>query len=179
MNNLQDRWIPKKLLNLGCGKKIKEGFINVDIFRSKGVDQVWNLNNYPYPFKSDIFDLILADNVLEHLDSSIRPLEEIWRIAKKDAEVEIIVPLAPTSHAFRDPTHKQFYTYRTWEYFTDMSNLNYYSQARFEILEKKIMLHNRLRWLDWTVNICPKFMCEFFSQFFPPAFIKVNLRVIK
>ncbi|MBS3084792.1 methyltransferase domain-containing protein [Candidatus Pacearchaeota archaeon] len=171
-----------KKLHLGCGRKYKEGFINLDISKNVKADVYHDLNKYPYPFKDNTFDYIYADNVLEILTSITKPMEELSRISKKGAIIEIIVPLAPTSHAFRDPTHKTFFTYRTFEYFLDGSGLNYYSKARFEIIKRRIIFHNRLGFLTKLINLnesfC-KFLCEFFSQFFPPAFIHVRLRVKK
>ena len=171
-----------KRLNVGCGKDIRKDYINLDSVKLEGVDIVYDLNKYPWPFKKNQFDYILCDNILEHLDSIIKPLEELSRISKKDAIIEIIVPLAPTSHAFRDPTHKQFYTYRTVEQYIKDSGLNYYSKARFEIVGRKIVFHNRLGFLTKLINISEKgckFLCEFFSQFFPPAFVHIKLRVVK
>ncbi|HPC10341.1 MAG TPA: class I SAM-dependent methyltransferase, partial [archaeon] len=65
-------------LNIGCGKKILKGYINLDVVKLPGVDIVHDLNKYPWPFKDNYFDEIYADNVLEHLDDIIKPIEEIW-----------------------------------------------------------------------------------------------------
>ena len=37
-------------LNLGCGLLAEEGFLNVDILDLPTVDQVINLDVFPYPF---------------------------------------------------------------------------------------------------------------------------------
>jgi len=125
-------------LNIGCGKKQLKGYINLDSTKLKGVDVIHNLNKYPWPFKNNYFDEIYADNVLEHLNSITQPIEEIWRISKAGAKIKIIVPYTPSVWAFCDPTHKQFYTYFTLDYFTKDAKLNYYSNARFKIIKKKI-----------------------------------------
>ena len=182
MDETKNKIGQKIKLHVGCGKNYKKGFVNLDLSKDVKADVYHNLNNYPYPFKDNTFDYIYADNVLEILDDIIKPLEELCRISKKDAIIEIIVPLAPTAHAFRDPTHKQFYTYRTFEYFLKNAGLNYYSTARFRIVKRKIVFHNRLGFLTKLININEKickFLCEFFSQFFPPAFIYVKLEVKK
>jgi len=173
----------KKRLNLGCGINIEKGSINLDGVKLKGVDVVHDLNKFPYPFKDNTFDEVFADNVLEHLNDLQKPLEELSRICKPNAILEIIVPLAPTMNAFRDPTHKLFFTYRTFEYFTEETkSLNHYTKARFKIISRKIVFHNRLKFSTWLINIHPKFtkfISEFFSQFFPPAFLRINLGVVK
>jgi len=169
-------------LHLGCGTNLKKGWINLDISKEVKPDICHNLDKFPYPFKDNFFDYVYADNVLEHLEDLMKTMEELNRITKKEGIIEIIVPLAPTMHAFRDPTHKLFFTYRTFEYFLKNNGLNYYSKARFEIVERKIVFHNRLGFLTKLINlnkkVC-KFLCEFFSQFFPPAFIHIKLKVEK
>ncbi|MCZ7614805.1 MAG: hypothetical protein M5T52_15055 [Ignavibacteriaceae bacterium] len=41
-----------KKLNLGCGKDIKDGYINLDIV-DYGGNQIHDINSFPYPFKED------------------------------------------------------------------------------------------------------------------------------
>ena len=171
-------------LNLGCGINIEEESINLDMIDLAGVDVVHDLNNFPYPFEDNTFNEVFADNVLEHLNDLQKPLKELHRICKKGAIIDIIVPLAPTMFAFRDPTHKLFFTYRTFEYFTEeaISLSHYIIKSKFKILSRKIIFHNRLKIITKIINIHPKFtkfMCEFFSQFFPPAFLRIKLEVNK
>ena len=64
-------------LNIGCGNKKFNGWINLDSSKEVRPDKVHDLNKYPYPFKDNEIDEVYADNVLEHLDSIIKPLEEI------------------------------------------------------------------------------------------------------
>ena len=45
-------------LNIGCGKKILNGYINLDVVKLPGVDIVHDLNKYPWPFKDNYFDEI-------------------------------------------------------------------------------------------------------------------------
>lgn len=40
-------------LTIGCGKKIEEGYINLDKIALKGVDIVWDLDKFPYPFEDN------------------------------------------------------------------------------------------------------------------------------
>ena len=98
-----------KKLNLGCGKKIKQGYINLDNKFFRGVDVIHDLDKYPYPFKDDYFDYVLCDNVLEHLDNLIKTMEELHRITKKNGTIEIIVPYFSSIGAFQDPTHRHFF----------------------------------------------------------------------
>ncbi|HRT03922.1 MAG TPA: methyltransferase domain-containing protein [Candidatus Diapherotrites archaeon] len=169
-------------LNIGCGKKILKGYINLDVVKLPGVDIVHDLNKYPWPFKDNYFDEIYADNVLEHLDDIIKPIEEIWRISKKNATIKIIVPFSPTIWAFVDPTHKQFYTHYTFDYFTKDNDLNYYSKARFEIVKKKIIFSKYLKVIEWIVNsnkLCKKIYLHSFYTLIPPMLLYFELKTIK
>ena len=38
-----------KKLNFGCGRDIREGYVNADIARLDGVDKVFDFNKFPYP----------------------------------------------------------------------------------------------------------------------------------
>ena len=54
-------------LNLGCGNKIKEGYVNVDKFDYYNCDVVHDLELFPYPFDNDTVEYILLSHVLEHI----------------------------------------------------------------------------------------------------------------
>jgi predicted SAM-dependent methyltransferase len=169
-------------LNIGSGNKIMKGYINLDIAKLKNVDVVHDLNIYPYPFKDNTFEEVYADNVMEHLDDIIKPVEEIHRISKNNAIIKIIVPYSPSIWAFCDPTHKQFYTYFTFDYFTEDSTLNYYSKARFEIIKKTIRFNSYLSFLNRLVNLTKKtqgIYNMFFNGICPAMFLDFELRVIK
>lgn len=169
-------------LNIGSGNKIKKGYINLDIVKLKNVDVVHDLNKYPWPFKVNQFNEIYADNVLEHLDSIIKPIEEIWRISKNKAKIKIIVPYTPSVWSFCDPTHKQFYTFFTLNYFSEKSELNYYSHARFKINNRKIRFGKHLFLFEWIINsmsIFKKIHAIYLYFLIPATFLEFDLEVIK
>jgi SAM-dependent methyltransferase len=171
-----------KKLHIGCGRDIKNGFVNLDSVKLPGVDVVHDLNKYPWPFKKDYFDYVYASHVLEHLNSTIDPMEEIWRITKHGAKVSVEVPIFPSIGSVADPTHRVFYTYRTFDYFRPEDGLNYYSKARFMILSKQIIFHKPLLLFQWFFNSSIK-MQKFYTQylsFMIPAFaLRVELKTLK
>ncbi len=171
-----------KKLTVGCGKDIKKDFVNLDIVGLPGVDVVHDLNKYPWPFKENEFEYIYCDNVLEHLNEIIKPLEEIWRISKSKAKIRIIVPIFPSVWSFCDPTHKSVYTYFTFNYFGLKFDLNYYSKARFSILKRKILFNKFLKPFEWIVNcseISKKIWAFYFSHLINAQFLDVTLETIK
>lgn len=129
-------------LNLGCGNKKIDGYVGVDFINTKNTEIVHNLNYFPYPFEKDSVDEILMDNVLEHLDDLIGVLEELYRILKPGGVIKINVPYAKSDGAFKDPTHKHFFTEKTFQYFTEGYQYNYYSKARFKI--------NKIDFISWN-----------------------------
>jgi hypothetical protein len=170
-----------KKLNLGCGKDIKDGYVNLDSVKLPGIDIVHNLDKYPWPFKNNEFDEIEGYMILEHLDSIIKPLEEIWRISKNKAIIKIKVPLFPSIYSVSDPTHKQFFTYFTFNYFTENDNLNYYSKARFNILQRgfRFSWNKFLNFPSIFMNRFPKLYSRYLSSILPCNELYVELEVVK
>lgn len=80
-------------LNLGCGRDIREGWVNIDQFEGEGVDMVYDLNKLPYPFKNNSVDKIYIRLLLEHLD--VRYYDffiEVLRILKPKGRIELVCP---------------------------------------------------------------------------------------
>ncbi len=93
-------------LNLGCGAFNKEGYVNVDVGgEHSNPDVVHNLNEFPYPFSSNYFDLIEADHVLEHLENPFGVMQELHRLLRKDGQLIIRVP--HFSRGFTHADHKR------------------------------------------------------------------------
>ncbi|MCB0379922.1 MAG: class I SAM-dependent methyltransferase [Flavobacteriales bacterium] len=127
----------KKKLNLGCGTDIREGWINLDNFDDKRIDVKHDLETFPYPFEDNYFDEIIAVNVLEHIENPVRVIEELHRITAKNGKVTIRVPYYNSKDMGTDPTHKNFFSEHSLDYF-DPSKKHcqerpYYSTARFSI----------------------------------------------
>lgn len=79
-------------LNLGCGGKSIEGYINVDIFKGKVVDQIFNLDKIPY--KDNTILEISSEHALEHV-SFIRveqALCEWYRVLQPNGTVNLKMP---------------------------------------------------------------------------------------
>ena len=131
-------------LNMGCGTDIRDGYVNLDIVKKEGVDVVHNLNKYPYPFDDNTFDEVIVDNVLEHLDNTIKAIEEIYRLCKNNAKVYIAVPNYNAYHFFSNPQHKLFFNYETFDFLSQnkgkeaKEGLNHYTKAKFDVIKKSV-----------------------------------------
>ena len=127
-------------LNLGCGKKIKEGYVNADITPFEGVEKIFDFNVFPYPFSDSEFDEILADNVLEHLDDIPMIMKELHRIAKSGGVVRIIVPYYNCYGAYNDITHKHYFSHLAFEpFYRKDARGNYFLGEEFELGRLKLI----------------------------------------
>ena len=96
-------------LNLGCGNKIYDGYVNVDKFDLYDVDIKHDLEKFPYPFKDNSVEEIKLSHVLEHIGQDpnifIGILKEFYRICKNQALIDIAVPHPRHDDFIADPTH--------------------------------------------------------------------------
>jgi SAM-dependent methyltransferase len=91
-----------KNLNLGAGKIKKPGYINIDWDSAYNPDILHNLNEFPYPFSDNYFDVIEASHVMEHLDRPFEIMKELHRLLKPGGTLLIKVP-----HFSRGFTHSE------------------------------------------------------------------------
>lgn len=162
----------KKKLNLGCGEDIKEGFINLDFVDLKGVDIVHNLEKFPWPFKDNEFDEIYTSHYLEHINDFERTILEIKRIAKNGAKITIRVPHFSCGVTYRDPTHKIFYSYFTFDYYIK-NPLQKTTYDKFEKLKFLKIIDRQLNFtrlafpkLNYIFNPLINFNPEIYERFF-------------
>ena len=95
------------LLDIGCGIDKPQGYIGLDREPYPGVDGVRDLMR-GLPFVDDTFDGARAHHVLEHFDGEdlIFLVEEMWRVCRAGAIIEVVVPDASSPNRYRDPTHR-------------------------------------------------------------------------
>lgn len=172
-----------KILDLGCGKRKRPGSIGVDYSDRHNADVIHNLNVFPYPFFDQEIDQIYMDNVLEHLDDPLKVMEEIYRICKPGARIEISVPYFRSLWAFIDPTHKNYFTVDSFAYYdpTHIICRRYdYTPARFlvEGIHFNRFLKNRLfkRLVIIFANKHPNRYEYYFSHLYPLDEISYSLQ---
>ena len=104
-------------IDLGCGSHKVTGYIGVDVAPSPSVDIVADLTRR-FPFGSSSVDHLRAHDIIEHLPDRIHTMNEIWRICKPDALVDIRVPSSDGRGAFQDPTHVSFWNVNSFLYYS-------------------------------------------------------------
>lgn len=152
-------------LNLGCGKDIFDGYINLDIVALNGVDVVHDLNKLPLPFKDNEFEEIYAKDIIEHLEY-IPLMKELHRILQPRGKLIIKSPHYTSLNFWTDPTHKHAFAVRTFSFFAkenpNLPNIDrsYYFDFQFSKIESvKITFPRHFPWdriNEWLVNIHPK-----------------------
>lgn len=127
-------------LDLGCGRAKRAGAIGVDRVALPGVDVVHDLDHVPYPFRDDSFDEIYATHVIEHVESILEVMEEIYRVSKAGARVTVITPHYTDAISWQDPTHRWHLNTYSMSYFDPDYHTNHYTRARFRVLRREVEL---------------------------------------
>lgn len=97
-------------LNFGCGEDIMEGWDNIDVQKGLKITKSFDFDRFPYPIKEDTYDYVYSRSVLEHLEEPDKVLNELWRICKPNAIIEIIVPYYNNKSAFGDFNHLHYFS---------------------------------------------------------------------
>ncbi|PLW95191.1 MAG: hypothetical protein C0592_00590 [Marinilabiliales bacterium] len=174
-------------LNLGCGTDIKEGWVNLDVSPLEGVDVVHDVNTLPLPFEDELFDYILCQDILEHIEY-IPVLKELHRIMKKGGIIEIRVPHFTSRINYIDPTHKKRFSIETFDFFTSKApnGRDYYFDFHFEkVIYKQIWFYKKGLFFgnylfEPFINAGNRmrmyYEASFLSRLFPCANIRVKLQ---
>ena len=104
-----------------------DGFVNADISPNVKPDQVVDFNQFPWPFKDNEFDHIVAKDILEHLGDTtadfIKVIKEMYRISHNGAIWEVQSPHWRCDIAIDDPDHKRLITMGMFNLFNKRSLL--------------------------------------------------------
>ena len=174
----------KTKLNLGCGKDIREGYLNVDYYKDKGVDLQHDLNDYPYPFKDNQFQEILLLDILEHLDKPDKCIRELWRIGKKGCKIKITTPHYASVNAWGDMTHKRSFSQNSFVHFDinekKGNSLEFHQKEKFKV-KVKLITPKIYKFLGITffMKKFPKVYERFFAYIFPIQGLEFYLEVVK
>ncbi len=108
-------------LDIGCGKKKKEGFIGIDCIAFPGVDHVLNVADERWPFDDNSVDEVYASHIIEHLTARERVafVNELYRVLKPGAKCTLIAPHWASCRAYGDPTHQWPAISEWWFYYLD------------------------------------------------------------
>jgi SAM-dependent methyltransferase len=170
-----------RLLDVGCGRRKHPGAVGIDRAADTDADVVHDLDVFPWPLPAGEFDVVICQDVLEHLQDVVGAMEEIHRVAAPGAEVRIRVPHFSSVQAWTDPTHRHAFASESFGYFTGDSLYPHYTRARFRIERRRINL-----WKPWRhlgvgalANRFPLRYEKLFAYLFPAESLEFTLRVEK
>lgn len=94
-------------LNLGCGSKRLDGYLNVDKYGDPELRV--DLEKFPWPWPDNSIAKIELSHVLEHLgqqtETYLQIIQELYRICQPQAEIHVVVPHHRHDFFVHDPTH--------------------------------------------------------------------------
>jgi hypothetical protein len=106
-------------LNLGCGRDIRRGWVNIDCVPLPGVDHVVDFDSKPVlPLPDDSVTRSEGSHVIEHLRNPLPFMEELWRVTKPGGLAEFRCPYGSTNDADEDPTHVRRMFPASWLFFS-------------------------------------------------------------
>ena len=129
-------------INLGCGHRKIEGYVNIDAQERVNPDLVCDVLG-GLPYEDNSIDEVRAFDFLEHipLGKTIGVIEEIWRVLKPEGVLEHLTPSTDGRGAFCDPTHVSFWNLLSWQYYTDDAHRDLYGiRPKFRISELRDVL---------------------------------------
>jgi SAM-dependent methyltransferase len=95
-------------INIGAGYKRYPDFVNVDQDSNTNPDYQVNLETENLPFEDNTVEYVIAHHILEHLgEGYFHLLQELYRVCKNGAIIDIRVPHPNHEIFLNDPTHKR------------------------------------------------------------------------
>lgn len=127
-------------LNIGCGNRKLEGFVNVDYNPAVGPDVVCDVSR-GLPFADGSVDEVFMSHSLEHVDPLWPFLDELMRVCADGALLRIVVPHSSAPLAFY-PQHATYWSAASWQTMrTDVPNPTGEAYCRLRVRAEKIELH--------------------------------------
>lgn len=95
-------------INIGAGDTKEEGYITIDYDSHSNPDHKLNLEKDRLPFDDNSVELVKAHHILEHLgEGYFHCIQELYRVCKHGAIIDIRVPHPRHDSFIADPTHRR------------------------------------------------------------------------
>jgi|SRR3989344_2100949 len=176
----------KVCLNIGCGKTYlkstkKEKWINLEVRKDIKADIHHDLDKFPYPFKDNTFDFILASHILEHVDDIFKVLKEIKRILKQDGTLKVETPYFSNAGAF-GLTHKRCFYVNSFNVYPDIKLKKV--RLKFQRFKSTAKYRGKIQnflvsIINSIVNLNPRIYERFFCHMLVCQAIQYELQLLK
>lgn len=171
---------PGEILDIGCGSAKTPGAVGLDISADTAADIVHNLDELPYPIEDASFDQILMQDVIEHVREPIKVLEELHRIARPGARIQLRTPHFSSILAYGDPTHRHYFSTIAIRSLAE-PRFAHYTDVRFRVVHitLDLWLPFRLVGLGALANRFPETYEKYLAFRFPTMNIRAEFEVLK
>lgn len=131
-------------LRLGCGRDTVGAQWNVDAVALPGVDEVVDLDDTPWPWPDNSWQMIIAEHVFEHLEDMEAALRECERILKPGARLRVIVPMGVNADADDDHSWGEGrpWTWQTPEFYCGERHWDV--DTGLSVVSKRLRTHTHL-----------------------------------
>lgn len=156
------------IIELGCGRKKKEGRVTVDKVDLPDVDIVADLEKGLAFLPDHSIDEIHCRSVLEHIENFENLMAEMVRVLKTDGTAYIFVPHFSNPYYYSDYTHKRFFGLYTFYYFVNSKDQlrrkvpDFYTQTKINILSQRLIFRSAFKLINpfkklfgWFINLHP------------------------
>jgi len=169
-----------RVLDLGCGTKKWQGAVGLDVSPATDADIVHDLEVFPYPIEDATFDVVLMQDVIEHVDDLYGLMAEVHRIARPGARVLTRTPHFSSVLAFSDPTHKHYLSLLAVKGLAE-PGFAHYNTTRFRVVSNRVdlWLPFRLTGLERLANRFPREYEAYFAFRIPAMNIRAEFEVLK
>jgi SAM-dependent methyltransferase len=168
------------VLDVGCGSAKYPGATGLDISADTDADVVHDLDAFPYPLEESSFDDVLMQDVIEHVAEPIRLMEELHRVCRPGARIQLRTPHFSSVLAYGDPTHRHYFSALGIRTLAE-PRFAHYTEVRFRLVHVTLDL-----WLPFRLlgigALANRFQVPYESYFafrFPTMNIRAEFEVIK
>ena len=159
----------QRILDIGCGRNKTPGAVGLDSNPRSEADVIHDLDRFPYPFADNEFDLIIGNQIIEHVDDVLAVVAELHRIARPGAIIRLDTPHYSDIASYTDPTHKRHLTTESFSYFTGKrTDYDFYSEVRLRQRVVRVTMLKLWRALgfEFLVNLPNRYPAlRFFRRF--------------
>lgn len=149
-------------LNLGCGKDVRPGWVNIDRFQHPGVDYVLELGKDRLPFVDSCVDRIDAWNIFEHIFNWEDVMVECHRVLRPRGVINIRVPYRVANCS---SYHLRFFDKFSMEHFCEDEKYNSLEGRKMFKYKRKPLVTYIIR-NPWDIHI--KWHFEHYLGWCPP-----------
>lgn len=95
-------------INIGAGNTRLDGFVNIDYDSKSNPDYCLDIEKDNLPFEDNSVSVVVAHHVFEHLgEGYFHCLQELYRVCKHGAMIDVRVPHPRHDAYLADPTHRR------------------------------------------------------------------------